>query len=183
MKHKLMMILFIASEALFFLSLMVAYLYFGQSAHFNTEAKQHLDIHSTALFSIFLFASSGTFFFAERKYRRNHFKGLNFWLLATITLGIVFLIGQAKEYYKLIDKKITIDKNEFTSVFFTLTGFHVLHVLMGLIVLSIILFLSVKGYFKEDKKEVLSAAGLYWHFVDVVWVALFILIYLLPYLL
>jgi len=182
MKNKLMMKLFVASEAFFFLSLMMAYIFLWRNAGFTAEAKDHLNASQAGLLSGLLVASSFTFRIAERKYGSGKDAGVRLWLSATLLLGIVFLAGQAREYYSLLRSNLTIDKNEFGTGFFTLTGFHALHVFMGLIMLGVILFLSVGGYLGSDKKNVLAVAGIYWHFVDVMWVLIFCLIYLSPYL-
>lgn len=107
---------------------------------------------------------------------------MKMWLLITILLGIIFLAGQAKEYFNLVQKNITISETEFGSSFYALTGFHIFHVLIGLIVLAILLFLTLRGYFDSQSSPAITAAGIYWHFVDVVWVIIFSIIYALPYL-
>jgi heme/copper-type cytochrome/quinol oxidase subunit 3 len=180
MGNKLVMKLFIASEAFFFLSLMVAYVYFWQATHFREEALQRLDMRISGLFTMLLLSSSLTFFLSERAHARQDFKGVALWLSATVILGLAFLFGQAHEYYKLISKDFTLSTNEFGTSFYTLTGFHGLHVLLGLIFLGIILGLSVKGCLK-GQFSVLATAGIYWHFVDAVWLVVFTLIYVLPH--
>lgn len=180
MENKLMMKLFIASEAFFFLSLMVAYAYFWQAAHFREEALQRLDIKASGVFTVLLLCSSLTFFLSERAHARTQFKSAAFWLAATVVLGLIFLLGQAHEYYKLISKDLTLSTDEFGTSFYTLTGFHGLHVLFGLIFLSILLALSVRGYLKKQH-NVVATAGIYWHFVDAVWLLVFTLIYVLPH--
>jgi heme/copper-type cytochrome/quinol oxidase subunit 3 len=181
--NKLMMKLTIGTESVFFLSLIVAYLYFWRSGNFQKEATDHLNIQLTGLFTIFLLSSSFTFWRAERNYSKGRNKNMKGWLIATILLGIVFLAGQGHEYYKLITEDLTISKSEFGSSFYTLTGFHGLHVLIGLIILSIVLALSIGGHFKERSSSVISTVGLYWHFVDIVWIFVFTTIYVLPYIL
>jgi cytochrome c oxidase subunit 1/cytochrome c oxidase subunit I+III len=130
------------------------------------------------LFSLFLIASSVTLWQAERalhRARQSRFLG---WLAVTIGLGIVFLIGQAFEYANLIGSGITVSHNLFASTFFTVTGFHGFHVMAGLIVLAILLALGASRDLTARRAYVLKAAGLYWHFVDVVWIAVFGVIYL-----
>lgn len=177
-----MMKLTIGSEAIFFISLIVAYLYFWRSGHFQKLAAEHLNIKATVVFTVLLISSSFTFWQAERSYKRGQEKSLRAWLGATILLGLVFLAGQGREYYKLIREQVTISKSEFGSSFYTLTGFHGLHVLIGLILLAIVLVLAVKGYFRNSSSSVISTVGIYWHFVDVVWLFVFTTIYVLPYI-
>jgi len=182
MGNKLMMKLFIASEAFFFLSLIVAYVYFWQAANFREEALTHLNIKTSGVFTALLIASSLTFFLAERYHRRQKIATSKLWLFATLLLGIVFLLGQAHEYYHLITHDITLSKDEFGTSFFTLTGFHGLHVLLGLIMIGIITGLVFQGHLKNDESKVLATAGIYWHFVDGVWLVVFTLVYVLPHL-
>ena len=105
------------------------------------------------------------------------------WLALTIVLGAVFLGGQANEYFKLYQTGVDLSTNMFSTTFFTLTGFHGLHVLIGLITLLIFLWMTWEGdsvYAKFD--EAFKCAGYYWHFVDVVWVFVLFTIYILPLL-
>ncbi|MFL5742247.1 MAG: heme-copper oxidase subunit III [Flavisolibacter sp.] len=177
---KLMMKLTIGSEAVFFICLLVAYLYFWRAGNFQKEATEHLHIKTTALFSIALLSSSFTFYMAERRERKQQGSG-KIWLLVTILLGLIFLSGQGHEYYRLIEEKLLISKNEFGSSFYTLTGFHGLHVLIGLIILCIAFSLIWKGTVKNNI-SLLQTIGIYWHFVDIVWIFVFTTIYVLPYL-
>ena len=180
MENKLMMKLLIASEAFFFLSLMVAYVYFWRAAHFREEALQQLDIRTSGLFTALLLSSSLTFFLSERAHAKQRFKSASRWLGLTVALGVIFLLGQGHEYYKLLSKNLTLSTDEFGTSFYTLTGFHGLHVLLGIVLLGTILGLSVKGYLRKNH-SVLATAGIYWHFVDAVWVVVFTLIYVLPH--
>jgi heme/copper-type cytochrome/quinol oxidase subunit 3 len=178
--NKLMMKLTIGSEAIFFICLIVSYLYFWKSGNFQKEVAEHLHIKITAVFTILLLCSSFTFWRAEKNHQQENNKGVKAWLIATILLGIIFLIGQGHEYYNLIKENVLISKNEFGSSFYTLTGFHGLHVLIGLIILIIVLLLTLNGYFRNKNSTVLSTVGIYWHFVDVVWIFVFTTIYVLP---
>lgn len=178
-----MMKLTIGSEAIFFLCLIVAYLYFWRSAHFQKEVSEHLDIKTTGMFTILLISSSFTFWRAEKNHKKENSKAVKGWLVATILLGIIFLAGQGHEYYKLIKENVLISKSEFGSSFYTLTGFHGLHVLIGLIILIIVLLLTLRGYLLNKNSTALSAVGIYWHFVDVVWIFVFTTIYVLPHIL
>jgi heme/copper-type cytochrome/quinol oxidase subunit 3 len=182
MQNKLMIKLTIGSEAIFFICLMVAYLYFWKSGNFQTAAAGHLDIKKTGVFTFLLLSSSFSFSKAENNYKHGHERNMKGWLLITIFLGLIFLAGQAHEYYNLLNENLTMSKSEFGSSFYTLTGFHGLHVLIGLILLSILFVLTVKGYFKNRSSSVITTIGIYWHFVDVVWIFVFTLIYVLPYI-
>ncbi len=175
--------LVIGSEAIFFIALIISYLFFWRTGHFQKEVAEHLDIKLTGLFTAFLLSSSFTFWMAERSHKKERAKSMNIWLLATIILGLVFLIGQGHEYYNLLQENLTISKSEFGSSFYTLTGFHGLHVFIGLIMLTIVLILAIQGVFKKSTSSVIGTVGIYWHFVDVVWIFVFIIIYVLPYIL
>jgi cytochrome c oxidase subunit 1/cytochrome c oxidase subunit I+III len=103
------------------------------------------------------------------------------WLALTIVLGAVFLGGQANEYWKLFQSGVDLSTNMFSTTFFTLTGFHGLHVLLGLITLLIFLWLGWEGDSVSSKFDsAFKAAGYYWHFVDVVWVFVLLTVYILP---
>ena len=177
-----MMKLTVGSEAIFFLSLIVAYLYFWRSGNFQKEVAEHLSIESTAVFTTILLFSSFSFWKAERSYSKQKTKATKSWLLFTLILGVIFLIGQGHEYYKLLQEDVLISKSEFGSSFYTLTGFHGLHVLIGLIILLIVFILTMRGHLSNNN-SVLKTVGIYWHFVDAVWIFVFTTIYVLPYIL
>jgi heme/copper-type cytochrome/quinol oxidase subunit 3 len=90
------------------------------------------------------------------------------------------MIGQGHEYYSLLHKNLTLSSSEFGTSFYTLTGFHGLHVIIGIIMLIILLVLALQGFFKR-KSTVFSTIGIYWHFVDAVWLVVFTVIYIVPY--
>src|SRR5689334_5351739 len=115
---KLMMKLTIGSEAVFFICLIVAYLYFWRGGNFQKEATEHLNIKTTGLFTLALVASSFTFWMAERKEKKQE-GSVKAWLVATLVLGIIFLCGQGTEYYRLMKENLLISKNEFGSSFYT----------------------------------------------------------------
>ena len=181
--NKLMMKLTVGSEAIFFLCLIVAYLYFWRSGNFQKEVAEHLSIKTTGVFTVILLFSSFSFWRAERNHTNENIKGTKLWLAITVILGIIFLSGQGHEYYKLIKENVLISKSEFGSSFYTLTGFHGLHGLIGLIILLIVLALTMQGYLQNKNSTVLKTVGIYWHFVDAVWICVFITIYVLPYIL
>ncbi len=104
------------------------------------------------------------------------------WLIATIVLGGIFIGGQGLEYWHLFESGVAVNSNLFATTFFTLTGFHGLHVCVGLIALLIMLGLALAGDFRKGRSPALPAIGLYWHFVDVVWVIVLSVVYILPHL-
>jgi heme/copper-type cytochrome/quinol oxidase subunit 3 len=169
---------FIFSEATFFGALIVAYLEYRTRS--PGPGPHDLDVPRTLFFSLFLFASSGTVYLAERQLARDNRGGFLRWWLASIVLGATFLIGQLTEYERLYADGITIGTNLFTSAFFTLTGFHGLHVFIGLIALAVIGLLARAGDFDGGRRRMgVDVVSIYWHFVDGVWVIIFSLVYLL----
>ncbi|WP_196891033.1 cytochrome c oxidase subunit 3 [Aureivirga marina] len=180
---KLLMQLFIASESLFFVALIIAYIYFRNFSDTWEASTNYLNVKRTAIFSIFLFSSSGTITVAKYALENNKRKLLISSLILTILLGATFVFGQVTEYMDLYQQEVTIDQNIFGSAFFTLTGFHGFHVFLGLIILTIYLILTLLDVFRmRDPSSAFLAAEWYWHFVDVVWVFVFFIVYLMPLL-
>ncbi len=177
-RARIAMGVFIASEAIFFAFLIAAYIYFGAATVTGPRASNSLDPPRTLIFTLCLLGSSGTLWFAERRLSAGSRNGFRIWLGATIALGIVFIAGQAMEYIGLIRKSVTPARNLFGATFFTLTGFHGFHVICGLISLAVIFTLAARGDFSPKVATGASAISLYWHFVDVVWIVIFSLIYL-----
>lgn len=177
-KSKLGVITFIASEANFFLLLIFAYVYYHGGTSGGPSAAGSLDPRAAGINTVFLLGSSATMWRAERSLRREGASGLPLWLLATIVLGAIFLFGQGREYAHLISQNVTVSRDLFGASFFTLTGFHGLHVLIGLITLSIVFGLALAGDFSKGRSDAVEAVALYWHFVDVVWIVIFSIIYL-----
>ena len=132
----------------------------------------------TGVFTVFLLGSSVSFWFAERCLRLGQYTRFRQSLMLTIGLGVVFLCGQAVEYAGLMRDDVWVDTNLFAATFFTVTGFHGFHVFAGVVVLGILAWLAKQGFFREDHQDVVSAVGIYWHFVDVVWIAVFAVVYL-----
>ena len=134
---------FVVSEAIFFALLLVTYVVFNTGAQpAGPTAATALDTHRTGLFTLFLLASSVTFWIAERSLRSGAVGRSIRWLAITILLGVIFLCGQAWEYTDLISDGVTISRNLFAATFFTVTGFHGLHVTAGVVALAIMLLMA-----------------------------------------
>jgi len=172
-------ITFIISEAGFFGVLILAYLFYNATPQSEPGVRE-LDVLKTTIFSICLFASSFTIWRSEVAQRRNKHGKMKAWLVATILLGGIFIVGQGLEYWTLFPRGVTVGLDLFATTFFTLTGFHGLHVCMGLIALMIVLGVAFARAFKKRPLPALGPVGLYWHFVDVVWVLVFSIVYLWP---
>jgi heme/copper-type cytochrome/quinol oxidase subunit 3 len=170
------MILFVASESIFFLLLILAYVNFHKST--GATAAAMLDPYKTGVFSIALLSSSVTLWLAEVSQKKENTSGLGWWLFATVVLGAIFLTGQGLEYANLIQHNVTISQDLFGSTFFTLTGFHGLHVFLGLLLLASMLGLVVWGRKDEPSHSGVQSIAVYWHFVDAVWVIIFSIVYL-----
>jgi len=169
---------FVASESIFFVMLILAYVNFHGTVTDGPTAVNSLDPLRTGIFSLFLLASSFTVWLAGRNLAtKNHFM-LKIWLFATIILGALFIYGQATEWFGLFAQNITISRNVFGTTFFTLTGFHGFHVCVGLLMLSILLVLAMFGDFKGPKSDGVECVSIYWHFVDGVWIVVYSVIYL-----
>ena len=176
-RDQLGVLLFISSESIFFLSLIGAYvLYRGRDP--VGAGLGLLEVPRTAVFTVFLLASSLTVMVASSRLRHDDRRGGQLWLLATIALGLVFLFGQVTEYAKLLSENLTPSRNLFGSAFYTLTGFHALHVLIGLIALLIVLAVTCFGDLPARVYRALEPVSYYWHFVDGVWIVVFSVVYL-----
>jgi cytochrome c oxidase subunit 1/cytochrome c oxidase subunit I+III len=170
---------FIFSEVGFFGTLILAYLYFYAHPQAGPGPKE-LDVQRTLVFSVCLFASSFTFWRSEIAMSKRNRGPMLGWLTLTIALGGVFLVGQGMEYWKLFQTGVDVSTNLFSTTFFTLTGFHGLHVLLGLVALLIFLWAAWEGDFASGCGSAFKAAGYYWHFVDIVWVFVLLTVYILP---
>ena len=173
---------FIASESIFFVMLILAYVNFHGSVVDGPTAVNSLNPIKTGIFSLFLLASSFSIWLAGKSLKNKNHRMLKVWLFVTIILGATFIFGQGLEWAGLIEKNITISRNVFGTTFFTLTGFHGFHVCVGLIMLSILLGLALFGDFKGPKSDAVECVSIYWHFVDGVWIVVFSVIYLWAFL-
>ncbi len=138
------------------------------------------DIPFTSASSFILLMSSLTMVLAHKAVSEGNYKNTKIWLAATATLGSTFIAGQVYEFTVFFREGITYDGNLFGSAFFTLTGFHGVHVTGGILMLISLLILAFRGKLQQDRAETVELVGLYWHFVDVVWVLIFTIVYLIP---
>lgn len=176
------MMFFLASEALVFANFIAAYLYL-EIQNLPRMGGWRLDNVLTPLFfTAVLISSSGTVHLAGMAIRKGNMKAYSVWLALTIVLGAIFLGGQGLEYTNLITgpEHFTLSSSIFGSSFFTLTGFHGFHVTIGVLFLLIVLIRALRGDFTKDKHFAAIAVELYWHFVDIVWIFVFTLVYLVP---
>ncbi|HKJ44039.1 MAG TPA: cytochrome c oxidase subunit 3 [Sunxiuqinia sp.] len=177
-KNKIMMLLFVASESFFFLTLIISYVFYSHPGGHLSETAQYLNVKKTSIFTFFLLASSLTIEFADKKLKNGNRKGMLTWLGISILFGAIFLVGQGFEYIELIEQKVTISTNVFGSAFFTLTGFHGFHVFVGLVVLLILGNMVRSKKYQSIEYDAFNTAIIYWHFVDAVWVVVFSVVYI-----
>ena len=131
-----------------------------------------------AINTALLLASGVTVTFAHWALKKANRTALSAWLFATVALGFIFVYFQAGEYaHAMNDLDLTINGGIYGSTFYLLTGFHCFHVTMGAVMLAVILFRSLKGHFSQKDHFAFEAVAWYWHFVDVVWLGLFIFVY------
>ena len=172
--------LFLFSEAWFFLTLLLAYVFFHSLPADGPSAASSLNVMHTLVFSVCLFLSSATMHLAARSFRLRERRAVSLWLALTVALGTIFMFGQGREYLGLFAHGVTISTNLFGSTFFTLTGFHGLHVLVGLCGLGALLGIAMSKRFGEIKPSGFECVTMYWHFVDAVWVVIFSVVYVWP---
>ncbi len=179
--HRKMLIwVFLGSECMFFGSLIATYLiYYGQSVSGPTPA-DILDIPTTTVSTFVLLMSSFMMVMAYSNIRRGNVRNFRIWILCTAFLGATFLGFQVFEFREFaIHGGLTPRTNLFGSTFFTLTGFHGAHVTLGVVWLVSLFGYSFKGDLTPQEGLSVDIAALYWHFVDVVWIVIFTVIYLI----
>lgn len=168
----------ISAESSMFLIFIVAYLYYlGRNLSGPTPA-QVLDI--PIFNTICLLSSSITVHLSLGGLRKGSQMGFLAWLSATILLGMIFLLGTAREWYELIyDKGLTIRTNLFGTTFYSLVGLHATHVTVGLLLLTVVLVLGLFKGVDGEQAERYHALSMYWHFVDAIWVVVFTVVYVI----
>jgi cytochrome c oxidase subunit 3 len=168
----------IAAEAAIFTIFVVAYIfYIGKSV----SGPQPRDVlHIPIFFTICLLSSSITIHFAVNSLRSGSLRAFSLWWLLTIILGALFLGGTAQEWHHLIyDEGLTIQTNLFGTTYYSLVGLHAFHVTVGLLALATVSLLTFLGHVREEHAERAEVLSMYWHFVDAVWVVVFIVVYVI----
>jgi cytochrome c oxidase subunit III len=176
------MILFITSEVMFFSGLFAAYFASrNNAAEWPPKAFNHIldPIGLILVATIILVLSSFTCQFAVWSIRKGDRRGFIRNIGVTFVLGIIFLIMQAFDYSILYGEGMTLGSGAFGTTYYTLTGFHGAHVFGGVLMLGVILYRGMAGQFSGKHHDAVEAVSLYWHFVDVVWILLFSILYLL----
>jgi len=166
-------VLFLGSELMFFASLFATYFTLRAENQPWAPPEIHVDLYRT-FFTAILVASSFTMQHAVNRLRKGDRAGMRRWIWITFVMGIVFLGGQANEWMSL---PFRINTSAYGSTFYAMTGFHGLHVAAGLVLMLVILGRAARGAYSPDDHAGLEVATYYWHFVDVVWIGLFLVLF------
>jgi cytochrome c oxidase subunit 3/cytochrome o ubiquinol oxidase subunit 3 len=178
--NKLAFWLFLGSECLLFGGLISTYfLYRGRVAD-GPGPQDVYDIPFTSVSSFVLLMSSLTMVLAVSAARRHDTHRMRLWLVATALLGATFVGGQLYEFTAFYREGLGFSTSLFSSSFYTLTGFHGAHVTVGIIMLMSLVIITLRDRLPGERSEVVEIIGLYWHFVDIVWIVIFTLVYLIP---
>ena len=190
--EKLAMWIFLGSECLLFGGLISTYLLYknrpgtvetlvasdGANAGTPVKISSLFDIPFTSVSTFVLLASSLTMVFAVTAAARRDVHRTRLWLCTTAALGAIFIGGQVYEFTIFIKEGMGFTTNVSSSSFFTLTGFHGVHVSIGILILLTVAALSLRPH--PPRPESVEIVGLYWHFVDIIWIVIFTIIYLIP---
>lgn len=168
----------IVTESALFSIFVVAYLFYIGKSLSGPYPADVLEFPVVA--TICLLSSSITIMLAERALRKGQIRRFSLWWFLTILLGAQFLGATAVEWYRLIfASNLTIGTNLFGTTFYSLVGFHAFHVTVGLAMLTLVLVLSAVGYVRKEHAERVEVLSWYWHFVDVVWVVVLTVVYII----
>ncbi len=178
--NKLLMWVFLGSECLLFGGLISTYLIYRSRFADGPAPGDIFDIPFTSVSSFVLLMSSLTMVLSLSALQRGDYRNNRLWLLTTALLGALFIGGQVYEFTTFLREGLGYTTSPFSSAFFTLTGFHGIHVSIGIVMLMSLYVSSMRGNLRRESAETVEIVGLYWHFVDVVWIFIFTVIYLVP---
>jgi heme/copper-type cytochrome/quinol oxidase subunit 3 len=178
--EKLAMWVFLGSDCLLFGGLISTYLLMRHKSISGPGPQDMFDIPFTSVSSFVLLMSSLTMALAVGAIHRGDERRCRTFLLTTSLLGATFIAGQVYEFTSFVKEGLGYTTNLFGSAFYTLTGFHGAHVSIGIIFLMSLFVMSLRGNLGQDKAETVEIFGLYWHFVDIVWILIFTIVYLIP---
>ena len=177
-RRKMAVACLIVTESAMFTIFVVAYLFYLGKSLIGPYPAQVLE--TPIISTICLLGSSVTIVLAERALRRENRGGFQFWWMVTIFLAALFLGATASEWQRLIAvHHLTISTNLFGTTFYSLVGLHASHVVVGLTLLGLVLFLSLRGHVKKVHHEHVEMISWYWHFVDAVWIVVFTVVYVI----
>ena len=173
-------IVFLSQELMFFAGLFAMYFVSRANGLANgswAEQTDYLNVPYALVITVILVSSSVTCQFGVFAAERGDVYGLRKWFLITIILGSIFVIGQAYEYVTLVNHGLSIQSSVYGSAFYITTGFHALHVIAGVVAFVVVLMRIQKAKFTPAQATAAMVVSYYWHFVDVIWIGLFITIY------
>jgi len=170
---------FLASELMFFGGLISTFLLYRARTNGGPGSEELFDIPFTSVSSFVLLMSSLTMVLAHNAWERNDERQLRLWLVATASLGMVFLGGQFFEFSTFVHEGLKLDTSPFGSSFYLLTGFHGAHVAVGVLMLSAMVIISYRVGLTKARGMNVELVALYWHFVDIIWIVIFTVVYLL----
>ena len=177
---KLAMWIFLASECLLFGALISTYVLYRGRSEVGPFPHDVFDIPYTSVSSFVLLASSLTMVLALAAAQREDVGQTRLWLLTTALLGMTFVGGQVYEFTVFHEEGLSLSTNLFGTTFFVLTGFHGVHVTVGILMLLSLVGMSFSDRLPRDASFPIEMVGLYWHFVDIVWIVIFTVVYLIP---
>lgn len=178
--RKLAMWVFLGSEFLFFGAFISTFLLYFKETN-GGPGVELFDIAFTSISSFVLLMSSLTMVLAHNAHAHRDMRRVRLWLLATAGLGLVFIGGQAFEFTTFYKEGLTLATSPMSSAFFVLTGLHGAHVTIGIVLLLSTYALTKTGKITPEQDVKTEMVGLYWHFVDIIWVLIFTVVYLIPY--
>ncbi len=178
--NKLAMWMFLGSECLLFGGLISTYMLYRGRHEGSPTPSQLYNIPLTSISSFVLLMSSLTMVLAVSAAQRRDDRNTMTWLTVTALLGATFVGAQVYEFTSFVHEGLGFTTNLYGSSFYTLTGFHGVHVTVGIIMLMALVGIISRSKLPGDKAEVVEMIGLYWHFVDIVWIIIFTLVYLIP---
>ncbi len=178
--EKLAMWTYLGSDCLLFGALISTYLLLRHRSVDGVMPADYYDIPFTSVSSFVLLMSSLTMALAVAAINRGEVKRSQTWLVTTALLGATFIAGQVYEFTTFYREGLGFTTNIFGSAFYTLTGFHGIHVSVGIVMLMSLAVLMARGKLGADRAETVEIIGLYWHFVDIVWILIFTVVYLIP---
>ena len=177
---KIAMWAFLGSEFLLFGALISTYLLYRNRVVSGPLPSEVYDIPFTSVSSFVLLMSSLTMVLALAAIQRGDQHKTRVWLLATALLGMTFISGQIYEFTVFVKEGFTVRSSPAGSAFFVLTSFHGAHVTIGILMLLSLVALSLRGALPQSRHTTVEYVGLYWHFVDIIWIIIFTVIYLVP---
>ncbi|MCB9680240.1 MAG: cytochrome c oxidase subunit 3 [Alphaproteobacteria bacterium] len=172
---------FLGSDCFFFASLIGTYMYYRGQSLVGPYPLDVFSVEVTSISTFVLLMSSFTMALAVLFSKTNRRGATVAMLLATAAMGATFVAFQMYEFAHFFHEGLTLQGNLFGSTFYTLTGFHGTHVALGVLWLLASTFWYVKGWIRGDEGIAIEVAGLYWHFVDIVWIVIFTVVYLMEF--